>query len=218
MYAINDFINCTGVKCIKWTVLYLGVCQSAILKNLKHHVEDIWVSLLNLIKQDNSVRSSSHCLCELSTLIVSNVSCIPSKVYNKGQHDTKFRIIDSMIWPYWAHPTNPLEKNFGLHCFVQTLQIFCTLIQGLHVSTAPLNCFVHKNLSLFSKDIEILHASILLRLDWLERSKQEESFCPADLHKSPSPTSQCNADMVATKCVQQSKTTEISQDILRSWS
>ena len=53
---------------------HLGVCEAPVLKNLKHHVEHIWVSLLNLIKEYNSVGPSANSLCQLAALIVANVS------------------------------------------------------------------------------------------------------------------------------------------------
>lgn len=55
---------------------HLGVCESAILQNLKHHVEDVGVSLLNLIKEHDGVRPPSHCLCELPALVVADIACI----------------------------------------------------------------------------------------------------------------------------------------------
>ncbi len=53
----------------------LGICKAAVFKNLQHHVENIWVSLLNLIKEHNSVRSPPHCLCQLTTLVVAHIPC-----------------------------------------------------------------------------------------------------------------------------------------------
>ena len=52
-----------------------GVCEAAILKNLKHHVEDIRMRLLNLIKQHHGVGSPPHSLCQLAALVVSHIAC-----------------------------------------------------------------------------------------------------------------------------------------------
>ncbi len=52
----------------------LGVREPPVLKNLQHGVEDIWVGLLDLVKQHHGVRPSSHGLCELTALVVADVT------------------------------------------------------------------------------------------------------------------------------------------------
>mmetsp|Transcript_3026 Transcript_3026/g.11268 ORF Transcript_3026/g.11268 Transcript_3026/m.11268 type:complete len:911 (+) Transcript_3026:148-2880(+) len=52
----------------------LGVGEAAILKNLKHHVEDVGVRLLNLVKEHEGVRAPPDSLGELATLGVADVA------------------------------------------------------------------------------------------------------------------------------------------------
>ena len=55
--------------------LHLGVCEAAILQDLEHHVKDIWVGLLNLIKEHHCVRPPPDSLCQLPALIVAHIAC-----------------------------------------------------------------------------------------------------------------------------------------------
>ena len=52
-----------------------GVREAAIFKDLEHHVEHVWVGLLNLIKEHHSVGPPAHSLCQLATLVVAHVAC-----------------------------------------------------------------------------------------------------------------------------------------------
>jgi hypothetical protein len=45
----------------------LGIGETAILQNLKHHVEHVGVGLLDLIKQHHSVRPAAHSLSTTNT-------------------------------------------------------------------------------------------------------------------------------------------------------
>lgn len=51
------------------------VSQAAVLKDLKHHVEDIRMRLLNLIEQHHSVGPPPDSLCQLPALIVADIAC-----------------------------------------------------------------------------------------------------------------------------------------------
>ena len=52
----------------------LTVGQTAVVKHLQQHVEDIRVSLLHLVEQDHGVRTTAHGLGELAALVVTHVS------------------------------------------------------------------------------------------------------------------------------------------------
>ena len=52
----------------------LRVGQTAVLEDLQQDVEDVRVSLLDLVEQQHRVRLAAHCLCELSTLVVTDVA------------------------------------------------------------------------------------------------------------------------------------------------
>src|SRR5579875_79302 len=52
----------------------LRVGQLAVLKDLEEHIKDIGVSLFDLIEQDHTVRLAAHCLGELTTLFVTDIS------------------------------------------------------------------------------------------------------------------------------------------------
>src|SRR5260370_36529409 len=52
----------------------LGISQLAIFKDLEKHVEDIGVSLFDFIEQDHTVGFTAYCLCQLTALLVTNIS------------------------------------------------------------------------------------------------------------------------------------------------
>ena len=52
----------------------LAIRQAAIVEDLQQHVEDIAMRFLDLIEQDDAVRTTAHGLCELAALIVADVS------------------------------------------------------------------------------------------------------------------------------------------------
>jgi hypothetical protein len=51
----------------------LGVCQSAVVEDLQQDVEDVRVGLLDLVEEDNRVRTAPHLLGELTGLLVADV-------------------------------------------------------------------------------------------------------------------------------------------------
>ena len=53
---------------------YLGVGEAAVLQDLEHHVEHVWVRLLNLIEKHHGVRPPAHRLRQLPTLVVANIT------------------------------------------------------------------------------------------------------------------------------------------------
>ena len=52
----------------------LTVSQAALVQNLQQDVEDVWMCLLNLIKEQDRVWTTTNSLGELSALIVAHVS------------------------------------------------------------------------------------------------------------------------------------------------
>ena len=52
----------------------LTVSQAALVQNLQQDVEDVWMCLLNLIKEQDRVWTTAYSLGELSALIVAHVS------------------------------------------------------------------------------------------------------------------------------------------------
>src|SRR6266852_7320929 len=52
----------------------LSIGQLAVLQNLEQHVEDVRVSLLDLIEQDHAIRLTSYRFGELSSLLIANIS------------------------------------------------------------------------------------------------------------------------------------------------
>ena len=58
----------------------LGVGEAAILQDLEHHVEDVRVGLLDLIKEDHCVRPPPDRLCQLTALVVAHIACPESNV------------------------------------------------------------------------------------------------------------------------------------------
>src|SRR5690348_10116203 len=52
----------------------LGVGQLAVLEDLEQHVEDVWVSLLDLVEQDHTVRLAPYRLGELAALLIADVA------------------------------------------------------------------------------------------------------------------------------------------------
>ena len=59
---------------LKSTVRPCGICDTAVIQHLKQNIEYIRMCLLYLIEQDNGVRFSAHCLCQLTAFIVSDIS------------------------------------------------------------------------------------------------------------------------------------------------
>ena len=66
----------------------LTVSQAALVQNLQQDVEDVWMCLLNLIKEQNRVRTPTNSLSELSALIVAHVSwrCANQLSYSVALH------------------------------------------------------------------------------------------------------------------------------------
>src|SRR5205085_3867818 len=52
----------------------LAVGQPAVIEDLQHHVEDIVMGLLDLVKQDDAVRLAAHGLGQLAALFVADVA------------------------------------------------------------------------------------------------------------------------------------------------
>src|SRR6266566_5020884 len=52
----------------------LGISQFAVLKNLEQHVEDVRMSLLDFVEQDDAVGLAAYRLGELTTLFIANIS------------------------------------------------------------------------------------------------------------------------------------------------
>ena len=51
-----------------------GICNTPVIEDLKQNIEYIWMCLLDLIKQNDTIRFSADCLCQLTALIVSDIS------------------------------------------------------------------------------------------------------------------------------------------------
>mmetsp|Transcript_18106 Transcript_18106/g.51528 ORF Transcript_18106/g.51528 Transcript_18106/m.51528 type:complete len:242 (+) Transcript_18106:67-792(+) len=64
--------NADGVSEVDVVTLAIG--QSAIVQQLQHDVEDVWMRLFHFIEQQHGVRLSSHCVGQLASLVVSDVS------------------------------------------------------------------------------------------------------------------------------------------------
>ena len=66
----------------------LTVSQSTLVQNLQQDVEDIWMCFLNLIKEQNRVRTPADSLGELAALIVAHVSwrCANQLSYSVALH------------------------------------------------------------------------------------------------------------------------------------
>ena len=52
----------------------LVISKASIVKHLQQHIEDIRMGLFYLVEKDDRLRLSSHGLCQLTALIVTNVS------------------------------------------------------------------------------------------------------------------------------------------------
>jgi hypothetical protein len=52
----------------------LGVREAPVVEDLQERVEDVRVGLLDLVEEDDRVRSTAHLLSELSRLIVADVA------------------------------------------------------------------------------------------------------------------------------------------------
>ena len=52
----------------------LRVGQNTVLKNLKQHIENIGMSLFNLVKQNNRVGSAANLFGELTALVIADIS------------------------------------------------------------------------------------------------------------------------------------------------
>src|SRR5829696_3332062 len=52
----------------------LRVCELSVLQNLQHDVEDVRVGLLDLVEEDDRIRSTAHLFSELSALVVADVA------------------------------------------------------------------------------------------------------------------------------------------------
>ena len=52
----------------------LAVGQPAVVENLQQHIENIAVSLFNLVKQNHAVGSAANGFCKLSALVIADVS------------------------------------------------------------------------------------------------------------------------------------------------
>ena len=74
-----------GVNC-------LGVCEPAILQDLKHHVEDVRVGLLNLIEQHHCVGPPPDGLCQLAALVVAHIACVQAQITLRS-----FRLISTAL-------------------------------------------------------------------------------------------------------------------------
>ena len=59
---------------LKINLVTCTICQYTIIKDLKHKVLNIRVSLLNLIEEDHGVGASFHFHRQLATLVVSDIS------------------------------------------------------------------------------------------------------------------------------------------------
>ena len=52
----------------------LTVSQAALVQNLQQDVEDVWMCFLNLVEEQNRVRTPADSLGELAALIVAHIS------------------------------------------------------------------------------------------------------------------------------------------------
>src|SRR5215210_4248095 len=52
----------------------LGVREASVVEDLQERVEDLGMGLLDLVEEDDRVRTAPHLLCELSSLLVSDVA------------------------------------------------------------------------------------------------------------------------------------------------
>ncbi len=52
----------------------LAVCEPAIVQNLEQDIEDIRMSFLYLVKEDNAVRTAPHALREIAAFVVAHIS------------------------------------------------------------------------------------------------------------------------------------------------
>ena len=66
----------------------LTVSQAALVQNLQQNVEDVWMCLLNLIKEQDRVRTPADSLGELAALIVAYISwrCANQLSYSVAFH------------------------------------------------------------------------------------------------------------------------------------
>ena len=66
----------------------LTVSQTTFVQNLQQNVEDVWMCLLNLIKEQNRVRTPTDSLSELAALIVAHISwrCTNQLSYSVALH------------------------------------------------------------------------------------------------------------------------------------
>ena len=52
----------------------LTVSQAALVQNLQQDVEDVWMCFLNLVEEQNRIRTPADSLGELAALIVAHIS------------------------------------------------------------------------------------------------------------------------------------------------
>ena len=88
-----------------------GVCEPAFFHYLKEHIEDIWMSFFDLIKENNSIRTASNLLSELASLFKSNVS---RRSANEAAYVVLFHILTHINrYERVVVPKHEFSKCFG---------------------------------------------------------------------------------------------------------